>query len=226
MISVLTLTYQRHHLLEEAIESFLRQEYDGEKEMVVVNDSPDVEYVFDHPEVRVINCKTRFSSVGKKLEWGFQQCKGHYVYRLDDDDLMTPWALQLQKEYQEGEPGWDIYRCQHFYYYLNNIYQGLSDSINNGNCYSKEFVSRIEFPDVSGDEDNIITFHRGGRVLTKDTGRYSMIYRWGMGVYHISGMGQNPTEEILRRTDASVDKHTGIVQLHPRFIKDYYKQLP
>ena len=36
LISVLTLTYQRHFLLEEAIESFLRQDFSGESEMVIL----------------------------------------------------------------------------------------------------------------------------------------------------------------------------------------------
>ena len=39
MISVLTLTYKRHHLLEEAIESFLIQNPEVESEMVVINDN-------------------------------------------------------------------------------------------------------------------------------------------------------------------------------------------
>jgi glycosyltransferase involved in cell wall biosynthesis len=226
MISVLTLTYQRHHLLEEAIESFLQQTYDGPKEMVIINDSPDVQYVFTHPDVRIINCPERFSSVGKKLQWGFTQCNSEFIYRLDDDDLLAPWALELQKEYQKHNIGYDIYRCQHHYYFLHNKYQGLADSINNGNCYRADFINNIEFPDASGDEDNTITFHRGGTVFTGNTGRYSMIYRWGMSTYHISGMGHNPTEEILRRTDASVKKETGVIYLQPKFLTDYYGQLP
>ena len=100
MISVLTLTYQRHHLLEEAIHSFIHQGYAGEKEMVIINDSPEVEYRIDHPDVKIINLNVRLSSIAKKLEWGFTQCKGDWIYRLDDDDLLTPWALQLQKEYR------------------------------------------------------------------------------------------------------------------------------
>lgn len=226
MTTVLTLTYQRYHVLEEAIESFLRQTYTGPKQMVVVNDSPDVQYVFDHPEVTIINCPERFSSVGKKLEWGFEQCKSEFIYRLDDDDLLAPWALEVQNDYQQNHPDYDIYRCQHHYYYLNNEFKGLADSINNGNCYRADFVDRIDFPNDSGDEDNTITFHRGGKVYTGNTGRYSMIYRWGMGVYHISGMGKNSTEEILKRTDGYIKKETGIIELQPKFLNDYYSQLP
>ena len=100
MISVLTLTYQRHQFLEEAMYSFLHQSYDGEREMVIINDSPTVEYRIDIPNIKVINLNKRFSSVGKKLEFGFTQCSGEYIYRLDDDDLLAPWALELQNEYK------------------------------------------------------------------------------------------------------------------------------
>ncbi len=41
MVSILTLTYQRHHLLEEAIQSYLLQyqNYKECSEMVIINDS-------------------------------------------------------------------------------------------------------------------------------------------------------------------------------------------
>lgn len=228
MISVLTLTYQRYDILEEAIQSFLHQDWDGESEMVVLNDSPLVKYEFDHPKVRIINCDTRFSSVGKKLEYGFTQCKGDYIYRLDDDDLMAPWALSLQAEYRNDRPGCEIYRCQKHYFFCHNRFEGLSDNINNGNCYSKAYTERISYPDTSGSEDNNITFHQNAIIHTGDKGRYSMIYRWGMGTFHISGMGvENPTEYILNKVDESVSKmEEGIIKLEPHFKSDYYSQLP
>lgn len=228
MISVLTLTYQRYHILEEAIQSFLLQDWDGESEMVVLNDSPLVKYEFDHPRVRIINSDTRFSSIGKKLEYGFAQCKGDYIYRLDDDDLMAPWALSLQAQYRAEKPDCEVYRCQKHYFFCHNKYEGLSDNINNGNCYSKAYTERITYPDVSGPEDNNITFHQNAIMHIGDTGRYSMIYRWGMGTFHISGMGvENPTEYILNKVDESVPKmEEGVIVLEPHFKEDYYSQLP
>jgi hypothetical protein len=64
-----------------------------------------------------------------------------------------------------------------------------------------------------------------GKIHTGNTGRYSMIYRWGMGVYHISGMGDKPNEEIYKRTDES-NTETGIIYLEPKFREDYWSQLP
>ena len=228
MISVLTLTYQRHHILEEDIQSLLIQDWEGESEMVVLNDSPVVKYVFNHPKVRIINCDTRFSSIGKKLEYGFAQCKGDYIYRLDDDDLMASWALSLQAKYRELEPDKEIYRCQKHYFFCHNKYEGLSDNINNGNSYSKAYTERINYPDVSGPEDNNITFHQNASIYIGDLEHYSMIYRWGMGTFHISGMGvENPTEYILAKVDDSVNVlEEGIIPLTPHFKNDYYAQLP
>jgi glycosyltransferase involved in cell wall biosynthesis len=225
MISVLTLTYQRVHLLEEAIQSYLLQTDTTDSEMVIVNDCPDVQYVTAIPNIKIINLNKRFSSVGKKLEFGFKQCKGDYIYRLDDDDLLTPWALELQKEYRNTNPNKEVYRCQKHYFYSHNEYQGLSDSINNGNCYSKEYINRIEFPDKSIGEDNHITFFNNADMHIGDTKRYSMIYRWGMGVYHISGMGDRPNEEIYEITDKS-NTESGLIYLQPNFKEDYWSKLP
>jgi len=76
MISVITMTYKRHKVLEEAIQSFLQQDFD-DCEMVVLNDA-DVSYQYDHPKVRIINHPTRFDSIGEKLEFGMKQCKGEH----------------------------------------------------------------------------------------------------------------------------------------------------
>jgi len=222
MISVLTLTYQRHGILEEAIHSFLMQDFE-DSEMVILNDSPDVIYKFDYPRVRVINYPTRFPSIGKKLEYGFSICKGNFIYRLDDDDLLAPDALSLVNSYTVEKH--DIYRCHYAYFLEHNIYRGFSDNINNGNCYSKEYVQRIKFPDVSIIEDVDITFNQGADIFIGDTGKYSMIYRWGMNTYHISGLGvehANNSNYIFGRVDGLVKKENGEIVLNPHFNIDYY----
>jgi hypothetical protein len=227
MISVLTLTYQRHHLLEEAIYSYLSQDWEGESEMVIINDSPLVQYKIENPKIRIINCDTRFNSIGKKLEFGFSQCNGEYIYRLDDDDLMTPWALSLHAEYRKQNPDCEIYRCQKHYFYSHNEFQGLSDSINNGNCYSKSYIDRISIPDSSMGEDNNITFFNNAKIHIGDLNKYSMIYRWGMGTYHVSGMGHDKNNSYVQaKVDAHIEHVEGIVTLEPNFKENYYNKLP
>ena len=211
-------------MLEEAIESFLKQELPPECEMVIINDNPEVDYVYDHPRVIIINHKERFPSIAAKLEWGYKQCKYDYIYRLDDDDLLTPWALNNARIDIETNPGFDIYRSEGMYFFMHNKFDKESSNINNGNIYTRAYLDRIKWPDKSGDEDAYITFHQGGRIYESKL-KHTMIYRWGMNTLHISGMGIQPNHVILAQADKVLDNTKGIIQLNPKFINDYYCQL-
>ena len=226
MISVLTITYKRHHLLEEAIESFLQQESEMilSREMVIINDNPEVDYVFDHPKVRIINHKERFPSISSKLEWGYKQCKNNYIYRLDDDDLLAPWALDNACMDILHNPDYEIYRSSGMYFFVNNIFESINSNINNGNIYTKAYLDRIKFPDKSGNEDEDITFHHGAKIYESKL-KNTMIYRWGMNTFHISGLGIQPNQVILDHADKVLDNRTGVVELKPHFKENYYEQI-
>ena len=224
MISVLTLTYKRHHLLEEAIQSFLSQNVLKDSEMVIINDNPDVEYVFDHPMIKILNYKERFKSISEKLKWGYRQCKYDYIYRLDDDDLLAPWALKNTQIDIEVNPGYDIYRSEGMYFFVNNKFEKESSNINNGNVYSKEYLDRIEWPDKSGNEDADITFNHNAKIYESKL-KHTMIYRWGMNTFHISGMGIQSNETILNQADKVLDNTKGEIVLKPHFDNNYYEQI-
>ena len=63
LISCKCITYGRTNLLEEAVHSFLIQEYNGPKELIIVNDYPLQTLIFNHPEVKVINTDTTFPTI-------------------------------------------------------------------------------------------------------------------------------------------------------------------
>jgi glycosyltransferase involved in cell wall biosynthesis len=224
MISVLTITYKRHHLLEEAIQSFLAQEFPPECEMVIINDNVEVDYIYNHPKVRIINHKERFPSIAAKLEWGYKQCKYNYIYRLDDDDLLAPWALKNAIVDIQTNPGFDIYRSEGMYFFVNNKFEKESSNINNGNIYTKAYLDRIKWPDKSGDEDADITFHHGGTIYESKL-KHTMLYRWGMDTLHISGMGKQTNQKILAEADRVLDNTKGDIILHPHFKNNYYEQI-
>jgi len=223
MISVLTITYKRHHLLEEAIESFLRQTNSFECEMVVINDNPEVDYSFNHPLVNIINCKERFPSIAAKLKWGYQQCKYNHIYRLDDDDLLAPDALYIVGNAITEYPGFEIYRSSSHYFFQDNKFKNLSDNINNGNVYAKSYLDRIKWPDKSGDEDEDITYRHNASIYT--IYKPTMIYRWGMNTLHISGMGKQTNKAVLERADHFLKEPSGTIRLDPQFLQPYYNQI-
>jgi len=223
MISVLTLTYQRHHILEEAIHSFLLQ-FKEDSEMVIINDSPNSHYTFDHPQVRIFNIKERFPNISKKLEFGFQQCKYDFIYRLDDDDLLAPDALKMSEQFILENPGYEIYRPKKHYFFLHNKFEKIDGNVNNGNVYTKQYVNRISFPDSSFGEDFDITYKTNARIYESD-GKPTMIYRWGMSTYHVSGMGNIDTQLMYEKVDSMTRHSIGNVVLQPNFQTNYYKQI-
>lgn len=93
-VSCICLTYGRPHLLEESIESFLRQEWDGPKELVVVNDHPEQTLIFDHPEVTVFNIPRRLRTLGEKRNFSVALSQYNNLLVWDDDDIYLPWRIQ------------------------------------------------------------------------------------------------------------------------------------
>lgn len=102
MISCYCAVYGRVHLLREAVESFLRQDYAGEKELVILNDHADQQLVCDVPGVTVLNIGRRFHSLGEKWNALISLCKGDVFTPWDDDDLHMPWFLRVSMEYLRG----------------------------------------------------------------------------------------------------------------------------
>jgi len=223
MISVLTLTYGRQVLLEECIYSFIKQNY-TKGEMVVINDDPIVNYRFEHPNVRIINLKYRFNNISKKLKYGFTECKFNYIYRLDDDDLLSPNALEMVENQINNNPDYDIYRSSSHYSFVNNRYVGINGNVNNGNVYTKTYINNINFPDKSFGEDSYITFNFSGKIHESKQNP-TMIYRWGMSTYHVSGMGDIPQDNITKWVDSLKDKKEGTIDLYPKFNDNYYEQI-
>jgi len=222
MISVITLTYKRKELLEEAIESFVRQGC-SECEMIVINDCEDIEYELDHPSVRIVNIKDRFPSVLDKLMYGFSIAKYDHMYRLDDDDLLSEFSLEKSIEAIKENPGYDIYRSKGHYYFLNNKYQNEGGNVNNGNIYTKKYIEGIkDWPVKSFGEDYWITFSNNARIHEYDYS--SMIYRWGMGTYHLSGMTNKTQKEMYEWVDRDM-KEKGFHVLTPKFNKEYYEKI-
>ena len=224
MISVLTLTYKRPHLLEEAIQSYLSQDDLTDTEMVIINDNVEIEYVYDHPNVRILNCKERFPSLSAKIEWGYKQCKYPFIYRLDDDDLLMPYALSQTALDILSFPNYDVYRSKGMYFFSNNRFEGENGSVNNGNVYAREYLDRIQFPNTSSGEDSDITFGHNSSIYESKL-PHTMIYRWGMGTFHVSGLGTVGNDVILEHADKVLDDSKGQLILSPHFKEDYYEQI-
>ena len=94
-VSCFCPTYGRISLLEEAVYSFLAQDYDGEKELIILNDFSEQTIFYDHPEIKIINSKERITPLSKKFNECISYCSGEYIFVWEDDDIYLPWKISL-----------------------------------------------------------------------------------------------------------------------------------
>lgn len=82
-------------VIEEAVWSFLNQDYAGDKELLILNDFDRQTIVFDHPQVTVVNVPSRFHSVGEKRNAAAAMCRHDLLAVWDDDDIYLPHRLRF-----------------------------------------------------------------------------------------------------------------------------------
>lgn len=105
VVSVVTPTYNRAGLLQETVESVLRQSY-RELEYIIVDDgsSDGTSAYLDSlpPSIKVI----RQSNAGQvaALTEGWRQAQGRYLAYLSDDDLLLPDALAKLASHLDRSP--------------------------------------------------------------------------------------------------------------------------
>ncbi len=102
-VSVLVPTYGRTRVLSECVESFLRQDYAGRAEMIVLNDHPEQTLWVDSPSrddrrISVVNNPQRYSDLGTKRNALLGMAAHPLVAFWDDDDLYLPTALSRMVE--------------------------------------------------------------------------------------------------------------------------------
>lgn len=228
-MTILTLTWERKELLEEAIHSFLLQK-DPKAEMLIINDDPEVQYAIDkkHEDagVKIINVKQKFPNFIQKLKFGFDQARWDHVYRLDDDDMLDEDAIAEMRQRVDANPGFDMYRpSNHWFIHVNDSSQNnVSGGVNNGNVFTRDFINRLDWKWAI---ENIIA-GKEDQWYFREAKKYefpgcTMLYRWQVSHYHLTSNNHEELkeyqEEIAKKRP---EKKKGHVMLTPQWRKDWY----
>jgi glycosyltransferase involved in cell wall biosynthesis len=226
-VSCLCLTYGRPALLEEAIESFIRQQWDGPKELIVVNDHPDQKLVYRHKKVRIYNLKRRLPTLGQKRNLSVALALYNHLLIWDDDDIHLPWRIEetmkamADSQYFKCGPIWvsekgELYKHtpkEEVWFhgtsgYSRNLYEAIGGykRINAGE--DTDFEIRLK----SNKRTN-----KFWRVSQLPIERIYYIYRWSHGHYHTTGCMD------LRKIQPEVKR--GTYKLEPHWKVDYCKEV-
>ena len=124
-LTVLVFTYNHENYVSQALDSVLMQEFDGEYEIVVVDDcSTDntqdilLEYERRHPEIiRLVFTEKNLNNNQIMIQL-FEAEDGEYIALLEGDDFWTsPTKLQKQLQFLDDHPecGMCFHNVAHLY---------------------------------------------------------------------------------------------------------------
>ena len=243
-ISAKCITYGRVELLEEAIESFLKQEYPAERcELIIVNDYPLQTLIYaERPNITIINFDETFKTIGDKEQYATSLCQGDIICQWDDDDIALPNHLQNIAKYFTDEI--NILHWQNGIFYNEPNITDITWIGNSGIVFRKRAWEAIGgHPRENAGYDmtfieRLHTYKPEGRLFAlPPKEKASWMYRWGMAsanLYHQSGMGHDVEGKpnIIERHSAHIEKlrqqgkiPTGNIYLKPHWNKDYIQLL-
>ena len=236
-ISCKCITYGRVEFLEEALQSFLTQDYAGDHELVIVNDYPLQRLRFDHPRVRIINLDFTFRTIGEKENFAVSACRYETIAVWDDDDIALPNHLNNIDTYF---PGYDILHWQRGAALVGSSIKGIHSLGNSGIVYTRELWERVgghAFENAGYDVTFVNRAHEAGArfsLAEPEPRHVSWFYRWGNGSYHMSGQGTDDGSrpDVVTRHSDHIEQlrragqvPTGEITLMPRWRKDYVQLL-
>lgn len=225
MISCKCITAGRVESLEESLYSFLIQSRDAE--MVIVNDYPEQILEFKHPRVRVYNVEP-FDTIGEKENFALSLCRGETIAVWDDDDIALSNHIEnIETYFMGGVMHWNRG------IFLNGDKATITSLGNSGIVYERRLWGEIpHFGNAGYDMDFVMKCKKIAPSYSVSPKKPSWIYRWGNGVYHMSGLGADTPDRdnvvIRHRKYLEELKEqgmipTGKIYLNPHWKIDYSK---
>jgi len=190
-VSCMCPTYGRTSLLEESIESFLRQDYPGDKELIIVNDLPaqTLRLHEDYPNIKVVNLPERCRTLGHKRNEVANHTTKDLIITWGDDDIHLPSRISANvATWAEGK-----YVTEGSYYFQCHPNFSLKRSGLCGPFLMKrqDFFDLGGIPDEDVGEDQSFLKLVRGKLEVVATSKTTFVYRWTTGRYHVSQHGFN-----------------------------------
>lgn len=236
-VSCICPTFGRAYLLEEAVESFLRQNYEGERELIICNDFTEQEIVFEHPLVKVINLPERTKTLGEKRNITYRNSTGDLMITWGDDDIHLPGRItrMVNSLYKHG--GDFLFEGYFYILYANKLYREP------GSTCGANIISRKLFDAVGGVpekntgedvafNDRIKAYLKAPLNTCYDDPQF--LYRWSSDRVHISQFGEDKANKptsydlVLHHAKEYIKKGlepAGRYVLKPHWSKDWLSEV-
>ena len=233
-ISCVCMTYGRTWLLAEAIESYLRQDYAGTSELLIVNDFEGLTLLLTtsgckpNQSIRVVNLPHRMTSLNDKFDFGVKLAVHELVCMWDDDDISLPHRLSqsAQAWHDMGQPGY----LSHSHHY--NLDAGKRPTIIPRGIHGADMFTRTAYLALGGssgeghnDENFVAKAKEDGIFDVHDNGQApAYVYRWGGITAHHSCYARDVATCMRKFHDDVIQDRRfvkGKVKVVPAWAQDY-----
>jgi glycosyltransferase involved in cell wall biosynthesis len=236
-VSCVCPTFARAYLLEEAIESFHRQDYPGEKELIICNDFVDQELVYDHPEVKVINLKERCQNLGEKKNKTCSFATGELLLTWEDDDIhLSKRISRMVKSIQDFGKEF-VFEGPYFILYGGKMYKYSSRTQGTHIITKRLFDESPKYPQMNSGQDtefNKLLQKHVGYTLPVCEEPPQFLYRYSTGRAHISQFGRDERNkksgyisviEAARKNISQGKEPSGRYELKPHWSKNWEEEV-
>lgn len=197
----------RVELLEEAIHSFLRQDYPGPKQLIVLNDTEGQTLAYDHPEVHVVNVPRRFHSDAEKHKAAVGLASHDLIFPWPEDGISLPHRLSFtvahlteQAVFWKADKVWVLNE--------DELSGPEPEALHGGSCFRRE---------------TFVKAHGYSHTETDYAGAFeALCASEGPGAVHLQAV--EPAEVFSIHRGESLNGHEpsrGRIQLRPRWGRDY-----
>jgi glycosyltransferase involved in cell wall biosynthesis len=237
-VSCICMTYARPRVLQEAIHSFLIQDYAGPKELIVLNDYAGQTLLYDHPEVQVINVCKHFHTVGAKMNAAVALASHDLLFVWDDDDIYLPHRLSFSVAHYDPKQG--FFKPNKAWFWMNDKLSGPDQKslFHVGSCYARRLFDGVRGYVDDGTGYDLVFEQRLKHHFPGSTTEYDIepqdiyyIYRWGStGTYNMSqfggyqagaNVGQDQVGTIIQQRALRGEIPKGEILLQPGWRTDY-----
>lgn len=212
-VQCLTSTYGRMTKLSEVVSCFIDQDYEN-KELIILNNHP-LPICCDLPQVKIYN-EPRYETLGDCRNRLIQLAKGDFIRTWDDDDLYMPWTLSQGVENIKDAVAW---KPKKSWFWVRGKQPELAENVFEAAILIKtQIAKKYGYLSSSGgnEHDTLMSGiqKEGGCKIDEMGNDASYCYRWGWGMWHISGSLGSDTIENRTQTwcDNNRDMHTSIIE--------------
>jgi GT2 family glycosyltransferase len=237
-VSCICPTFCRAYLLEEAIESFHRQNYPGEKELIICNDFIDQELVYNHPDVKVINLKERAPNLGSKRNTAYSYATGDVFLTWGDDDIHLPNRISRMVNAMIELKSDFVFEGPYYLLYGGKLSFDKGKTSGAHIITKKLFYDAGKIPEINSGEDQafnaVVKKHlKIIKPLPVCQDSPQFLYRYSTGRVHISQFGEDKANKksgyqtFLEQAKEYVKQGkepNGVYELKPKWSKDWVKE--